>query len=148
MPTYRNDASKTMTLRNTSWELTQVTSGSTIETYEFLYINGLTKTADTPLFNRVTANKAVELSSSAVDYLIHPDTTKILITDMTESVTVKVDDAFPALTPAAFYDDTMRDLMTREFVIDRPKPIFEKLRLSGSGSVTVMEFRNWPWEVE
>lgn len=140
MPTYRNDKTKVLTLRNLAWEKTAVSPGESIESYEYLYLDGLTKTAETPLFNRICANSSITLTESAVDYLLHPDTTQILVSDITGAATVTTGDDYPGQIPIASGESTVR------LMIDRPRVFFEKLRLSGSGTCTVMEFRPWPWE--
>lgn len=140
MPTYRNDSTKTMTLKNLSWKNTQVASGETIESYEFLDITDLVKTLDTPLFNRVTANTSETLSETAATHLLHPDTTKIIITDITGNVTATITDGEPALIPVASTSSTPT------LLIERPKKLFESIRISGAGTCTIQEFRDWPWE--
>lgn len=141
MPTYRNDNTKTLTVRDLNWDNTQVASGETVESYVFLDIAGLTKTADTPLFNRATGNTSVTLAETAVTHTLNPHTTSLIITDITGAVTATVTDGEPGLIPTAATSDTP------VVVIERPKITFEYIRLSGSGTCTVQEFRDWPWEL-
>jgi hypothetical protein len=140
MPTYTNNTTKHLTLLNTLWEKIVVHIGESIETFKFYYVDGLDKTDDLPLFNKTTASKSITLGSVA-DYLLHPDTTSLIITDITNEVDVRVQDDWPTLIPIQSGADTVR------IVIERSQLLFEKLRISGTGTCTITEYRNWPWEI-
>ena len=135
MPTYTYSGTTAKTFRFLSEKLVTVEPGESFETYEYQTDSDLTKTADTPLYNPIAASTLVTLSSTAADHVLNDDTTKILIVSITGTVTAKpqVDTAIAVLLDASSSDPAV--------LIPREKKYFDRLRLSGSGTCTVMEYR-------
>jgi len=134
MPTYQNNQPIPSILSGPHGEAYVVAPGDSIEVPFYIVNANFTKTSDTPLTNRVTSIAAGTLASSAVDHILNANTRKFIITQITGTVTVR-----PQLDTAlaVMLDWTSDDPVILFDLDDYP---CEKLRLSGVGSCTVLEY--------
>jgi len=134
MPTYQNNQPIPSILSGPHGEAYVVAPGDSIEVPFYIVNSNFTKTSDTPLTNRVTAITAVALASSAADHTLNANTRKFILTQITGTVTVRpqVDTAL-AVMLAWTSDDPV-------ILFDLDDYPCEKLRLSGVGSCTVLEY--------
>ena len=133
MPTYQNNQNSDSILSGPHGENFTVAPGDIIEVPFFINDANFTKILDTPLSSRTTATTPVYLSGSPVDHPLNAATRKFMVLKITGSVTVRPqrDDAV-----AILLDWTAEDVIIL-FSIDDYS--CEKLRISGSGSCTIME---------
>lgn len=134
MPTYRNDSNETIKVENKDKEIVSVEPNQTVETNKYLSITGLTKTLDTPYYNRVVNRQTITLGA-AQDVEISLETDWILIFQITDSVTVYRQSA--SNTPPEYEDHTSLDP-----VIQIPaKGTLNNLVMSGTGTCEVVEYK-------
>lgn len=134
MPTYENNQEIVSILLGPHGEEFAVGAGDTIEVPFFISNENFTKTLDTPISSRSTATTSVDLTSSAMDHDLNAATRRFIVIQITGSVTVRpqLDTAVPILLSW-----TSENPIFTFALDDYP---CEKLRVSGSGACTVMEF--------
>lgn len=135
MPTYINNTSTKKIMAGPGGERFPVQSGESIVVPFFVSDANFTKTFDTPISSESTATTSVTLGAAA-DHDLHPDTRRVAILQISDTVTVRpqLDSAVPILLSWTSSDPIIQFLIN-----DFP---CEKLRISGSGTITVMEYRS------
>lgn len=134
MPTYQNTSGAQAVLTGPRNESFIVESGDSIAVPFYTTDSNFTKTSDNPIASRATATTSVSVTSSAADHDLAAGTRLFMVAQITGTVTVRpqLDTAVPILL-----DWTSDDPIVQFSLDDFP---CEKLRVSGSGTVTIMEF--------
>lgn len=134
MPTYINNTTAQATLSGPRGERFIVDPGDTIAVPFYVSDANFTKTLDTPLSSAATATTSVTLAETAADHDLHADTRRFMVTQITGTITVwpQLDTAVPLLLAWSSEDPIIQFLLD-----DFP---CEKLRVSGSGTATIMEY--------
>lgn len=132
---YRNNSQNVYSVYNTDNHTISVKPGEYVDSYVFYDYEDFDVIDDyDDLYNPITAITEVSLGA-ATDHVLHADTKKILIIKVTDTITVRpqVDTAVPLLLNMTVNDPII--------VIERERNWYTKLRVSGSGTCTIMEYR-------
>jgi hypothetical protein len=134
--TYQNNSSSNVILRNKQGNSVVLAPGKTIETYYYSSDTNLTKTADTPFWNRVIGRETITATAGGVDASIDPDTDIVMIFQISSTISVYIQS--DTNTPPALLDWTIVNPIIQIPVRGR----CDNLVIKGSGTCEVVQYRD------
>jgi hypothetical protein len=136
MPTYKNNGSSNVILKNKQGNQVILSPGETLETYYFNNNSDLVKIADTPFWNRVVAKTNITLSSTAQDVAIDLTADYVAIFQISDTVTAYIQSE--SNTPAELTDWSSDD----PIILIPAKGRFNKLVVKGVGTCVICQYIN------